>query len=611
MTKPIRLWPGVVLAVAMVGMLVGGPIVFPDQALPVGLIGFMAGGVVLALWWLFLSRLPWIERLGGLVLIAAAILAGRALAHPSITGAGQGMLMYILPVPVMLIALVIWAAVIRNASTTVRRVALVVAVALGALPFQLMRTDGVSSDGFQTRWRWTPTSEQLLLSQTPDEPKPVASVESVEAPAPVPDAPAPKVPEAVAPAPVAPAPTSAPEAPKAPSILWPGFRGPSRDSVVRNVRINTDWTASPPVEVWRRKVGPGWSSFSVRGELIYTQEQRGEEEVVTAYRFATGEPVWRHRDAVRFYESNGGAGPRATPTISGNRVFSYGATGLLNALDADTGKKLWTRDASKDSGREVSFWGFTSSPLVVDDIVVIAAAGTLVAYDIATGEPRWQGPSHGGSYSSPHRLTLDGVDQIVLLGGPGAISVAPKDGTVLWKHSWMPGPIVQPGITEDGDLLVNAITATGGQGTRRVHVTHSGDTWNLEEKWTSNGLKPYFNDFVVHKGHAYGFDGAILSSINLQDGKRNWKGGRYGNGQMILLADQDLMLITSEDGDIVLVSATTDQYREVAKFHVFESKTWNHPVLIGNTLLVRNGEEMAAFKLPAPPTVSSADGARH
>lgn len=608
MTKPIRLWPGVGLAVAMVAMLIGGPIVFPDQALPVGLIGFMAGGVVLALWWLFFSRLPWIERLGALVLIAAAILAGRALAHPSITGAGQGMLMYILPVPVMLIALVIWAAVTRNLSTTVRRLALVVAVVLGALPFQLMRTDGVSSEGFQTRWRWTPTAEAVLLATTDDEPKPLPPPAVAEMPKDVPVAEAESKAAAAAPKTetldAAPMPAPVP-------VQWPGFRGPLRDSVIRNVRINTDWATSPPVEVWRRKVGPGWSSFSVRGDLIYTQEQRGEEELVTAYRLSTGEPVWRHRDAVRFYESNGGAGPRATPTISGNRVFSYGATGLLNALDADTGKKLWSRDASKDSGREVSFWGFTSSPLVVDDIVVVAAAGTLVAYDIATGEPRWQGPSHGGSYSSPHRLTLDGVDQIVLLGGPGAISVAPKDGTVLWKHSWMPGPIVQPGITEDGDLLVNAITATGGQGTRRVHVTHSGDTWNLEEKWTSNGLKPYFNDFVVHKGHAYGFDGAILSSINLQDGKRNWKGGRYGNGQMILLADQDLLLITSEDGDIVLVSATTDQYREVAKFHVFESKTWNHPVLIGNTLLIRNGEEMAAFKLSAPPTVSSADGARH
>ena len=136
---------------------------------------------------------------------------------------------------------------------------------------------------------------------------------------------------------------------------------------------------------------------------------------------------------------------------------------------------------------------------------------------------------------------------------------------------------------------------------RHRHAPASRDArrrgWNLEERWTTNGLKPYFNDFVVHKGHAFGFDGAILSSINLQDGKRNWKGGRYGNGQMILLAEQDLLLVLSEDGELALVSATTDGYREIAKFTALDGKSWNHPVLVGSMLLVRNGEEMAAFRL--------------
>ena len=276
-----------------------------------------------------------------------------------------------------------------------------------------------------------------------------------------------------------------------------------------------------------------------------------------------------------------------------------GATGILNALDARTGKRFWSHDTSKDTSREVPFWGISSSPLVVDDIVIVSVGGTLAGYDAATGERRWTGPIHGGSYSSPHLVTIDGVTQVVILSAPGAVSVNPADGKLLWDYQYEGGAIIQPAVTDDGDILINAMSAMGGVGTRRLSIKHTGDTWTPEERWTTNGMKPYFNDYVVHKGHVYGFDNNILACIDLADGKRKWKGGRYGNGQMLLVADQDVLLITSEEGELALVSATTDQYKEIAKIPLFDAKTWNHPVIVGNVLLVRNGEEMAAFRLAA------------
>ena len=375
---------------------------------------------------------------------------------------------------------------------------------------------------------------------------------------------------------------------------WPGFRGARRDGVIPGVKIETDWSLTPPVELWRRPIGPGWSSFAVQGDLLYTQEQRGEDEVVACYNATTGEAMWRHGDAARFWESNGGAGPRATPTLSEGRLFTFGATGILNALDAGDGAVMWSRNAASDTDVEVPTWGFSSSPLVVGDVVIVAAAGRLVAYDLATGDLRWLGTDGGAGYSSPQLSTIDGVEQILLLSEAGAVSVAPADGKLLWEHPWPGYPIVQPALTADGDVLISASERSG---TRRIAVAHGPGGWTVEERWTSIGLKPYFNDFVIHHGHAFGFDGRILACIDVEDGKRKWKGGRYGNGQLVLLSEQDLLLVLSEKGELALVEAKPDRFRELARFPALEGKTWNHPVLVGDVLLVRNSQEMAAFRL--------------
>jgi outer membrane protein assembly factor BamB len=598
--KPLRLWPGVLAAVLLCVMRFVFPLVVTN-GMQFGMIGAILCAFAILVWWVFFSRAPWSERLGAIALIAGALFATSRLVHASIAGAGMGFLLYFSAITLVSFALVVWAVASRRLSDGPRRAWLVATTLLGCGVWALLRTDGVTSDviGSDFHWRWTPTPEERLLAHAAEEP-------TAPPPAPAPSQ-TPKEPLAAAKAgdeKPARASVRAPakQDPAAPTAVeagaeWPGFRGPGRDSVVRGVRIETDWSKSPPIALWRRPIGPGWSSFAVGGDRLYTQEQRGEDEIVACYKVSTGEPVWKHRDAVRFWESNAGAGPRATPTLSHGRVYTFGATGILNALDAGNGAVVWSRDAAAETERKVPTWGFTSSPLVVDDVVVTAASGTLAAYDLASGDPRWVGPRHGGSYSSPHLATIDGVAQILLLSPPGAISVAPGDGKLLWEHSWEGGAIVQPALTANGDVLVNAIASSGGVAMRRLAVGQGPDGWTAEERWTSNGLKPYFNDFVIHKGHAYGFDGSILACIDLEDGKRKWKGGRYGDGQLVLLSDQDLLLVLSEEGELALVGATPDRFTEVARFPAIEGKTWNHPALVGDVLLARNGQEMAAFRL--------------
>jgi outer membrane protein assembly factor BamB len=622
--KPLRLWPGIVAA----GLLLLSWFVLPafvPETLMFGVIGGLVGGVAILVWWLLFSRAPWAERLGAVGLMAVALLATRSILHESIQNGMMGMMFFIYVIPILGLAFVAWAAASRHLADGPRRATMVAAIVLASAPLAIVRTDGLTGGGgSQFAWRWTPTAEQRLLARAVADPMPDAPVPAaVDVSMPTPQAVTDRATEAPRQESASPAadriapeaePATAEElAPSGPGagrverptepgigrVEWPGFRGLGRDAVVRGLRIETDWSSRPPVELWRRAIGPGWSSFAVANGVFYTQEQRGDDEIVSAYDLATGAPVWRHRDSARFWESNGGAGPRGTPTFDNGRVYALGATGILNALDARTGSVAWSRNAASDADVPIPGWGFSGSPLVTDGVVVVATSGVLSAYDAATGELRWVSRlPGGGSYSSPHLAAIDGVRQVLLMAGGGIRSVTPADGTLLWTHEWSGAPIVQPALLGDGHLLVSTSGNTGALGMRRLAVARGPGGWTAEARWTSSGLKPYFNDFVVHEDHAYGFDGFILASIDLADGTRRWKGGRYGHGQMVLLSDQDVLLVLSEEGELALVSATPDRFTELARFPAIQGKTWNHPVVVGDVLLVRNGEEMAAFRLP-------------
>lgn len=385
-----------------------------------------------------------------------------------------------------------------------------------------------------------------------------------------------------------------------PDASYPQFLGPSRDGTLPGPRLARDWSSRPPRPLWRQPIGAAWSGFAVADGVAVTQEQRGDEEHVVAYEAATGRVLWSHADRARYATTIAGVGPRATPTIAGERVFTLGATGILNAFERRTGRRIWSRQVVDENGAKVPDWGKSCSPLAIEDRVVVSAGGpdgrSLVAYDAATGALVWSGGSDRSSFSSPRLLRLGGRPQVLILNGRSVAAHDPASGAVLWEH---PFPSEQPNVTMPEPLPGDRVLVSVGYGigSKLYQVARAeGGEWKASLVWESPRLKSKFANLVVRGGYVYGLDDGVLTCIDPATGERRWKAGRYGHGQLILAGG--LLLVQSEEGELVLVDPSPDGLRELTRFQALDGKTWNPPALAGKLLLVRNDKEAAAYELP-------------
>lgn len=569
--KSPRVWP----AVAMIGLFWTVHFVTARMELPtfVRFLESMALSVLLALgfllWWFLNRRVRLRERF---VAFAAAILGGVLAAPLCQQTLGVWILIFMVP-PYVITVWTAWLLFARRASVRMRLLGLPAVLLLTWAAFTLIRFNGISGEQqAEYHWRWTPTAEELYEAElaqrreaVPPPGTPSRSLVSVQ------------------------------------TGDWPGFRGPERDGVVRGAAIATNWKTHPPKQLWRQRVGPGWSSMAVVNDRLYTQEQRGQFEAVVCLDAATGRELWAHQDEVRFRESVAGAGPRATPTFADGRLYTLGATGILNCLDAASGERRWQRDMAADAGAKPPQWGFASSPLVEQGLVVVFAGGEgdkgLLAYRADSGEPAWTAAAGQNSYSSPQRAALAGQEQILFWSDRGLTAVDPASGEVFWQHDVLaPGAprSLQPHVLDEGHVLISSESDLG---TAFLDVKRHAGTWTVARRWASKRLQPSFNDYVIHDGAIYGFDGALFCCVDLQTGARRWKDGRYGHGQVVLLADQSLLVVAAESGHVVLIEANSEGHKELGRFQAIEGKTWNHPAIAQGRLYVRNGEEIACYEL--------------
>ena len=394
----------------------------------------------------------------------------------------------------------------------------------------------------------------------------------------------------------------APARATATAARWTDFRGPLRDGRYTETAIRTDWPGSGLDRLWRHPIGGGYASFVVADGLAFTIEQRRDQEVVAAYDLETGAEHWTHAWPARFEESMGGPGPRATPTWHEGRLYALGATGRLVCLDAGTGELVWERNILDDGGAANLPWAMSGSPLVVDELVVVLPGGTegwsVAAYDRHSGDVAWHALDDVQAYTSPMLVTLAGVRQVVVVTAGRAVGMRPADGTLLWEYPWEVGmvPNVAQPLSVGDDRLF--LSASYGKGAALVELAPEGDGLAASTVWETHRMRNRISSSVVVDGYIYGLDHAILACLDAATGELMWKGGRYGDGQ--LLAAGDHLVVLTEDGDVVLVRATPERHEEVAGFRAIDGKTWNVPAIAGGRLLVRNAREMAAFDLLPP-----------
>lgn len=381
---------------------------------------------------------------------------------------------------------------------------------------------------------------------------------------------------------------------------WPQFRGPNRDGISRDTGLLKSWPQGGPKVLWTAPVGDGYSTVVVSGGRLFTMFNQGGDEMVVAYDAKTGKPLWRFRSDSA-YNDEMGNGPRSTPLVDGNLVYTLGAKGKLNALEAATGKRVWGTDLKSELDARAPQWGIATTPLVEGNLLLVDVGGSsgksVAAFDKKTGKIVWTAQSDKAGYSAPIAITVGGVRQVIFFTGTSVASLSPKDGKLFWRVPWRTDwdvnaatPIFMP-----PDKVF--ISSGYGTGAALFQVKAGNGKASVDEVWRSRSMKNQFSSSVLHNGTIYGFDDGTFKAIKAATGEDLWRERGFGHGSLIL-ADGHLYVL-SDRGKLALVEATPEEYREKSSFQPLSGKCWTAPVVANGILYVRNEEKLIAMDVRA------------
>jgi outer membrane protein assembly factor BamB len=387
---------------------------------------------------------------------------------------------------------------------------------------------------------------------------------------------------------------------------WPCWRGPRLDGISRETGLLKQWPKDGPKQLWQVKLSGGFSSVVVADGKLFTQTREKNQEVVVCLEAATGQECWRYRydcDYAAHPTFTGGGmpssrtGPRATPVVDRDRVYSLGATGILHCLESKTGKKVWRQDLLRIAERDCPSHGFCGSPLVMGDRVFVETGGSkgksIAALNKDDGSIVWQTLDDPIGQATPVWVDAGSSSQIIFFTGAGAIGVAPRDGKLLWRYPWKTRfdlNIATP-IYADGRVFVSSNYGSG------AAVFRLTDKSAPETIWKSPAMQNHISTSVLYEGYLYGFSEQRLRCVDFQTGEVKWDKIGLGKGTLVI-ADGHLIVV-GDHGQLVLARASADAYAEISRSQVFDKDTltWTVPVVSGGRLFVRSQNALSAFDL--------------